>query len=713
MKRKIYFLSITALFLLFFNQPTYSQGLLSAGASPSEGCAPFRTMLIANHPNTQYFEWSIDGQIWIGREVNYIFTRRPFVFVAAYDTTGGKKNRLEERHVWIDLGESFSVSVSKDTVCVNERLYVSGTSLSKVDFGDGTVISDDYAKHSYTKPGIYTITAIGETRCRVIFETAQTIVVKNDLLPRPDFRIWNTTVCPTEPVSFSAHSEFSKYLWNFGDGTISNESYVSHSWRREGVYKISLTETNSCGLTNTVVKSITIANNKKIYQPSVDISLTEACPNTNIRFNIRNNEAYKSVLLDFGDNKTTPAKEENNHIYTKAGRYFPKLIVTNYCDFDSTIFLDTITIRSNLRWSDQDYIFKDWPWSVCPREPFEYGVYDDKVVSYLWAFGDGETSTTRSGNYAYSTVGIQNIKLTMTNGCGADTTISGTIDASSNKSASNFDVDVPLSVVCPGDTVFLITSNSHLKDYNWNFGDGTISNSSYGLLIKKYDSKYNLKYATHAYKMPGEYLVKVEFSNYCGNKGIDSLIITVKNNLMEDSDLYRPLNLDYPATTCEPIKFFKNGGKSYSWDFGDGSAKVSTTQSIVSHSFKQAGIYDVSLAITNSCGSSFTATDRVKVIDECVTGLGDADETNDLLSVSPNPIAGVSIISINSASTTPAQIFVVNGFGTKISIATDVILGEENRMVLDARNLKIPAGIYMLCVEQEGKLMSTKIAVIE
>ena len=56
------------------------------------------------------------------------------------------------------------------------------------------------------------------------------------------------------------------------------------------------------------------------------------------------------------------------------------------------------------------------------------------------------------------------------------------------------------------------------------------------------------------------------------------------------------------------------GGSSYVWDFGDGET-LTTTGSQVTHYYDTAGVYTVTLTITNSCGNTGTYSNNVTVID--------------------------------------------------------------------------------------------------
>jgi len=127
------------------------------------------------------------------------------------------------------------------------------------------------------------------------------------------------------------------------------------------------------------------------------------------------NGAIVSYLWDFGDLSTPGTDEIVTHDYTSTGDYTVSLTVT---DDDS----ETDTATHNIT-------------IVPPNEPpvavilgpssaevgdlvtFDGSASDDPdgtIVSYLWDFGDGNTSTTMESNNTYTLPGVYSVKLTVT-----------------------------------------------------------------------------------------------------------------------------------------------------------------------------------------------------------------------------------------------------------------------------------------------------------
>ncbi len=135
--------------------------------------------------------------------------------------------------------------------------------------------------------------------------------------------------------------------------------------------------------------------------------------------------------------------------------------------------------------------------------------------------------------------------------------------------------------------------------YNWDFADGETSDE---------------KNPVHTFKSPGEYTVKLEVTNRCGQiKEAEKKITIVKScppfsieiNAEPEEGLV-PLEVQFKTLLYEKGK----GSYSYQWDFGDGST---STEKDPLHTFNQAGIYNVILEVENECGSLKKAEREIKV----------------------------------------------------------------------------------------------------
>lgn len=164
---------------------------------------------------------------------------------------------------------------------------------------------------------------------------------------------------------------------------------------------------------------------------------------------------------------------------------------------------------------------------------------------------------------------------------------------------------------CPGTVIDFSNWSSDKSNCKWNFGDGS--------------PVENTVNPSHKYNIAGSYNVSLTVNNMCG---LDSSVqtITISNSTIPIASFSVSPN---PACTNEPIKFYNSSSDKDSsyWTFGDGS--TSTVMEPL-HPYATAGVYTVSLVVTNICGKKDTLTSIVTI-----------DSTflpNPSASGSPNPV---------------------------------------------------------------------------
>ena len=235
-----------------------------------------------------------------------------------------------------------------------------------------------------------------------------------------------------------------KYIWDFGDGTtlvMTDPVIVTHSYNAYGTYPVKLTVKNKCGnfdeyqvniivSTGTCDSSVTanfITNPSpptQIGGTSFSVSFTDTSTSVN--------SSIISRLWNFGDGTTSTA-ENPAHTYSY-GSYYARLTVTDSCGRSST----KVVLVSLLNDSD---CYVSPMISVNPGtsgyEPFTVTLTDSSTTSlgtinsWLWDFGDGNTSTSQGPFTRIYSNGTYIINLTVTNSCGATSSTTETIVVSS------------------------------------------------------------------------------------------------------------------------------------------------------------------------------------------------------------------------------------------------------------------------------------------
>jgi PKD repeat protein len=178
------------------------------------------------------------------------------------------------------------IVASKTNPLVNELVTFDGSNSYDPDgtitgwnwqFGDSDAASDEVVQHSYSPFGSYTVT-LTVSDGTYTNSTQETITAI-------DYPTVMFTYSPLEPlvnetVSFDAATSLPKggsitdYSWSFGDGQTGAGSTVTHSYSATGAFTVTLTLTDSEGLTNSTSKEVTVTIH------NVAITSVTASPNT-------------------------------------------------------------------------------------------------------------------------------------------------------------------------------------------------------------------------------------------------------------------------------------------------------------------------------------------------------------------------------------------------------------------------------------------------
>lgn len=227
-------------------------------------------------------------------------------------------------------------------------------------------------------------------------------------VPNPDFSYQNNALS----VSFTnlTQGTGNSYLWNFGDGTTSNESNPMHTYPAPGTYQATLTATNECG-SFTITQEVVIDNRTPVVAFDADIQV--GCVPLEVHFMDQSTNDPTSWAWTFEGGTPSSSSEKNPVVvYNQEGIYDVTLVASN--GFGSSAY------------EEQSYITVYGP----PTAAFTYNLnngflstqYNGSLASsYSWNFGDGSRSNQMSPDHLYTTSGDYTIELIVENPCGTDT----------------------------------------------------------------------------------------------------------------------------------------------------------------------------------------------------------------------------------------------------------------------------------------------------
>ncbi len=213
----------------------------------------------------------------------------------------------------------------------------------------------------------------------------------------------------------------------------------------------------------------------------------------------------------------------------------------------------------------------------------------NSTTSWLWDFGDGNTSTEQNPVHDYTIPRNYTVNLTASNAGGNDTkTKTDYISVSAITPVANFNA-IPTSGTAPLNVQFTDTSANVPTSWAWDFeNDGTIDSTEQN--------------PSHTYTAGGKHTVNLTVGNAAGtdsevkNEFITAYIPPVANFSGTPVSGNTPLTVTFKDLS-------ENLPTSWLWDFGDGTTSTSQNPS---HKYSYAGNYTVSLNVTNPAGSNST-----------------------------------------------------------------------------------------------------------
>ncbi|HSK11741.1 MAG TPA: PKD domain-containing protein [Phnomibacter sp.] len=268
-----------------------------------------------------------------------------------------------------------------------------------------------------------------------------------------------------------------RYEWDFGDGSpvlSTDTSIARHTYDREGIYRVRLIaiDDDKCIPRDTSYMNVRVRIDR--VQLNATSALQPPCQELRYRFDnltvpfpgkpFRNN----SFIWLFGDNSAPLSAGANpvTHQYPGPGTYNVRLVLvdTNYCNAPDTFAL-TVRVSPN--------VTARFTSPVVGCVPFRASFTNTSLggSSFLWDFGNGQTSTDVNPSTVFADTGWYRVKLVAydPNTCnGEDSTfinvyVSGRPQADFVYSPDPSQENIP--------TTFTNLSGP-ARFYNWSFGDG-------------------------------------------------------------------------------------------------------------------------------------------------------------------------------------------------------------------------------------------------
>jgi gliding motility-associated-like protein len=497
--------------------------------------------------------------------------------------------------------------------------------------------------HSFTNYGVYPISLvlISGQGCTTTV-TMDTIEIQELVA---DFSTDTTQGCLPVAVNFTNQTTSTSPLtnthWIYGDGSqfpvFSNN--VSHGYAGTGEYDATLIVTNSFGCVDTITKTDYILVGTI---PSLNFSANPdpSCVNTPITFTNASDTNATNFLWDFGDGTATSIDVNPIHAYQDTGTYTITMSAEyNGCP-NTVVFTDTIQVLPPIADFTTDLTCD----SLSTAQFINESAF---ATTYAWDFGDGNTDTTTNPRHTYAMLGLYTITLTATSSNGCTHTFTDDVNLVEPIAAFG-DTASQACTPAPADLV-TINNSVNAVSYSWSVtGGGTYVSGNdsafapvlgldtaglYDVTLIVTDDRGCMDTTTRTICVSDVFINDTEpdtsqlqmdgVTFFCG---IDGYVDENGNQATDTLECY--------WTDCTPLTVsFVDSSYSYPdtvavsriWDFGNGDTSHAVNPTYTYTDPSNAGVYLVTLTISNIFGSS--AVDTVAVIrpSQAVTAFDLAD----------------------------------------------------------------------------------------
>jgi len=453
-------------------------------------------------------------------------------------------------------------------------------------FGDGATATGISPAHTYTTPGIYSVTLLTTSTagCSDTLQKPAYITVAEH---QPVFKL-PTSVCQGAQILLTDSSNPApnpqSEIWTVSNNGSQYGANTSYWITQPGQYKVTLSaQYGTCvaSLTQplTVYANPTMGNFVTTFDSSCGVPAVYHFKDT----------SAAAVAWAWGVGigppvfATTPSA---SFTFTEDGEFEVGLTITDVHGCQANV-VQPVLIQEPYANIAVNTISPN-SFIACTAITAQLSASGNStIVQYLWNFGDGTTSTEAMPTHTYSAVGIYPISLQFVTsaGCKGTAVSSNSIQVLAPP-VVNFTIS-PANPVC-GNDIVTVQATGGAYGYAWNFGDST------GSVLDEYASNQ-----THQYTKEGSYtitLIGVGYYAFCTDT------VTKVNAVVITPSFPKILSA---ANTCSgsrgQVTFADSirGATGITWNFGDGTSQtLSSPQDSLVHTYTKSGVYKVLLTTT-------------------------------------------------------------------------------------------------------------------
>ena len=423
-----------------------------------------------------------------------------------------------------------------------------------------------------------------------VFYLSSTLIAKSQAVDFT-YKTSDGLFCNPATIQFTqtATGNPTGFVWDFGNGSSTNQPNPTITFNIAGSYTVKLIAIygpSTASVTKTIVINPSIT-------ALINADRNYICKPGAVNFTGNTNGNINSYSWNFGDGASDVTNNKNiAHSFVTPGTYKVALLAKDVSGcFDTTsttIIVQPTPITGSVT-----------PSSGCIPITATFTAnasipVNSSVSNYIWNFGDGSpqvSTNTTSISHVYSATGnfAPMVTVSTSEGCTNTYTYQG---VAYGTPPTNLVAYTTQPIICASDTAKFVSKATKAGSYFWDFGDGSTLNVSDTIAFHRFDTLgiKNIKVTPSFGGCPGTpaflqiniqgVVAHYTFSNTCNDRKTFSFVNTSQGTV-----------------------------STVSWDFGDGSPIVSTSNA--THTFPNVGSFITKLTVKDNvsgCSDTYSQT---------------------------------------------------------------------------------------------------------
>lgn len=294
-------------------------------------------------------------------------------------------------------------------------------------FGDGVTKEGLFVSHTYEEPGRYLISFVADdgqgtagstVRLEQMVQVNAAPVVK---LNGPTRTLPGNQITFTADGTYDPDGEITSYNWFFSDGARKTGEEVSHVFKSNGIYHVSLTVSDDANAPNSVKNMSQVV--RVAAPPELTLKLpTVLCPDVpvNIVEGLSIPESDSSLVEIYIGNKKISYEQAREQRFGVPGVYNLRVIMKDGTDLGA----GSSVVRQTIRVNGPPEIYAELPQTIYIGAVNEFATFtaentfdpNGDLVRIYWDLGDGTEKMGRTVQHEYKQPGTYEVTVTAVDG---------------------------------------------------------------------------------------------------------------------------------------------------------------------------------------------------------------------------------------------------------------------------------------------------------